>query len=486
MHNASPVYTSERRSSLPIYQHSIDWDEFFSEYPVPDVFERTVYRWSADQVRACQNSRFLALMEHAWGNEFYRRRWSAAGIEPGDIRSADDIVKLPLFTSDDIKEDQAENPPFGLIHAEGTTGMGHEPRKLQTSGGTTGMPRPTLYGPIEWEMNGLSFARGLYIQGARPGDVLQNPATSSLANFGWCVYKACHDYMGILPLTTGSGVVTPSRRQLELAFSWGTNIFTSFPEYLTHLAKVCREEIGRDVRELNLRFLQSFLGPDVNNTLRAELESTWGCPVYDHYGLHEFGLGGFECKHQNGLHLMEDATIFEVVDVDTGEPVGPGVTGNLVVTILYRRVLPIIRMNVRDLVRIEHTDRCECGSCFRRMSKLLGRSDNMIKLRGVNVYPMACLPAVKSDPRTTGEWFCIADRRVADGAMRDEMTVQVEVRRDAASRDGLKEHLERWLHTDLGVRVAVELVDEGSLVEAANLGREGKPRRLLDRRKLSA
>ena len=126
MHNVSTVHASERRSSLPIYQHSIDWDEFFSEYPVPDVYERTVYRWSADQTRACQNSRFLALMRHAWGNEFYRRRWSAAGIEPGDIRSADDIVKLPVFTSDDIKDDQAENPPFGLIHAQAADERRHD------------------------------------------------------------------------------------------------------------------------------------------------------------------------------------------------------------------------------------------------------------------------------------------------------------------------------------------------------------------------
>lgn len=478
------VSTPDQTSSLPIYQRSIDWDQFFSEYPVPDVFERTVYRWSADQIRACQNSRFVELIRHAWGNEFYNRLWTAAGLEPGDIRSIDDLVKLPIFTSDDIKDDQAANPPFGLIHLEGTAGMGHEPRKLQTSGGTTGMPRPTLYGPIEWEMNGLSFARGLYIQGARPGDVLQNPATASLANFGWCVYKACHDYMGILPLTTGSGVVTPSRRQLELAFKWGTNIFTSFPEYLMHLAQVAKEELGRDVRELNMRFVQSFLGPDVDNSLRHQLESLWGCPVYDHYGLHEFGLGGFECKHQNGLHLMEDASIFEVVDTETGEPVAPGATGNLVVTILYRRVLPIVRMNVRDLIRIEHSDRCDCGSCFRRMSKLLGRSDNMVKLRGVNVYPMACLPAVNSDQRTTGEWFCLVDRTVVDGSPRDEMTVQVEVRRSASNRDGLKEHLEQWLHTDLGVRLIVELVEEGSLAEIACLGREGKPRRLLDRRNL--
>jgi len=471
-------------TKLPIYHRSLDWPAFERDNPVPDVFEQTMWRWSPDQIRAMQNERFLDLIKVVWKNPFYAQRWTEAGLEPGDIRSIDEIIKLPTFTSEDIKNDQAANPPFGLIHTEGIEGLGHEPRKLQTSGGTTGMPRPTLFGPVEWEMNGLTFARGLYVQGARPGDVLQIPATASLANFAWCVYKACHDYMGILPLTTGSGVVTPSRRQMEIAFAWGTNIITSFPEYLTQLAKVARDELGRDVRDLKLRFLQSFLGPDLDDSLRHQLEELWGCPVYDHYGTHELGLGAFECQHKNGLHFMEDATYFEVIDSETGKLVEPGVAGDLVVTILYRRVLPIVRLNVRDLVRIVGVDRCECGSCFRRMSKFLGRSDSMIKLRGTNMYPMACLPAVKSDARTTGEWFCIADRHVRDGVIRDEMTVQVEVRRDAKSRDGLHEHLERRLHADLGVRVAVELVEEGALTEIANLGREGKPRRLLDRRNL--
>src|SRR5215472_3311959 len=119
------------------------------------------------------------------------------------------------------------------------------------------------------------------------------------------------------------------------------------------------------------------------------------------------------------------------------------------------------------------------------MDKLLGRSDDMVKVRGVNIYPMACLPAIKSDARTTGEWFCLVDRRVRDGALRDEMTVQVEVRSDAGGVDGLKQALERRLQADLTLRVEVELVTQGVLAESANLDREGKPRRLLDRRNKS-
>jgi phenylacetate-CoA ligase len=180
---------------------------------------------------------------------------------------------------------------------------------------------------------------------------------------------------------------------------------------------------------------------------------------------------------------MEDAVYVEVLDVETGEPVAPGERGNLVVTAFFRRLPPIIRYNLRDLGRVIAHERCACGSHFRRMDHFLGRSDAMVKLRGVNVYPMACLPAVRSDPRTTGEWVCVVDRVEVDGAPRDEMDVRVEVRRDAASRDGLRAILERRLKDDLGVVVNVTLVDEGALVDLANSqGREGKPRRIVDRR----
>jgi phenylacetate-CoA ligase len=132
------------------------------------------------------------------------------------------------------------------------------------------------------------------------------------------------------------------------------------------------------------------------------------------------------------------------------------------------------------------SETCECGSSFKRMDKFLGRSDDMVKLRGVNVYPMACLPAIKSDPRTTGEWICVAERLTDKGVIRDEMTVRVEVLRGVESVAGLKEHLEKRLQGDLGVKVAVELVEEGALAEVTNLGREGKAKRLLDRRFLKS
>jgi phenylacetate-CoA ligase len=178
---------------------------------------------------------------------------------------------------------------------------------------------------------------------------------------------------------------------------------------------------------------------------------------------------------------MEDLVHFEILDTETGQPVPDGQVGNLVATVFYRRTFPIIRYNLRDLGRIVSTATCGCGSSFRRMDHFLGRSDNMVRMRGVNIYPMGCLPAVRSDPRTTGEWVCEAYDAVVDGRAREEMVVHVEVRKDAGPLEGLKEKLEARLKNDLGLSVGVKLVEQGQLEQGANLG-EGKAKRLIERR----
>jgi phenylacetate-CoA ligase len=476
-------HSSSTASALPLYRNSIDWDAFYRDYPPPDVWYDTMFKWSADQVQSMQNERFLATVNYAWNNPFYRERWSAKGIAPGDIRGINDIGKLPTYSSEDIKDDIKMYPPFGrYMGADPKTDLGTTPLKMQTSGGTTGMPRPTLYGPVEWEMNALTLARSMYVQGGRPGDVLQVPTTCSLANFAWGYYKGGHEYLGMLPITTGSGVVTPSRRQLEIAEVYGTNVWAAFPEYLTQLAKTYREEFGRDVRDLKTKFIATYLGPDLDDSLRQHVETLWGCPAYDNYGTHETGGAAFEGPDKDGLYIMEDNCYFEVLDVDTDQPCKPGEAGNLVVTMFSRRIPPIIRFNLRDLARIFPQKTSALGSNFRRMDHFLGRSDAMVKLRGTNVYPMACLTAIRSDSRTTGEWVCVVERFEKSGALRDEMLVKVELKKGIVDVEGLKEALERRLHADLSVKVDVLLVPEGGIAEEANLGREGKPKRLIDKR----
>lgn len=468
--------------SVPYYYRAIDFDRLVREYPPSQDYAETVFLHDRRQIAEVQNRRFVSIVETAWRNPFYRARWEAHGLRPGDIRSMDDIGKLPMVAVEDFKDSIRAHPPFGqhpgLTRADGA----RVPIKIQSSGGTTGMPRPTLFTPWEWEIQGIQGSRALWIQGARPGDMMQIPATLYTANLGWFYYLSCLHWSGIVPVTTGSGNVTPSRRQLEIAFDWGVNLWAAFPEYLLHLASVAEQE-KLDLRQLDTRLITAFLGPDLDGSLRKMLEGVWHCPVFDNYGTHEVGLPAFECQERDGLHLMEDMFIVEVADVDTDQLLPDGQKGNLVMTSLYRHHPPLIRYNLRDYVRIvsDGTTRCGCGSATRKMDHFLGRSDDMVKIRGTNVFPMACVRAVTSDDRTTGEWLCVVERRQSGLDVRDDMTVRVETKGDVGDREGLVRVLEDRLKSDLGIRVTVELVPAGSLAEFT-YGREGKARRLLDQR----
>lgn len=468
--------------NVPYYYRSVDFDRLVREYPPSQDYAETVFLYDRRQIAEVQNRRFVSIVESAWRNPFYRKRWEAHGLRPQDIRSMDDLGQLPMVAVEDFKDSIKAHPPFGehpgLSRADGA----HVPIKVQSSGGTTGMPRPTLFTPWEWEIQGIQGSRALWIQGARPGDMMQIPATLYTANLGWFYYLSCLHWSGIMPVTTGSGNVTPTRRQLEIAFDWGVNLWAAFPEYLLHMASVAEQE-KLDLRALHTRLITAFLGPDLDGSLRKMLEGAWHCPVFDNYGTHEVGLPAFECQEREGLHLMEDMFIVEVADVDTDQLVPDGQKGNLVMTSLYRHHPPLIRYNLRDYVRIvsDGTTRCGCGSATRKMDHFLGRSDDMVKIRGTNVFPMACVRAVTSDDRTTGEWLCVVERKTAGLDVRDDMTVRVETKGEVGDREALIHVLEDRLKSDLGIRVTVELVAAGSLAEYT-YGREGKARRLLDRR----
>jgi phenylacetate-CoA ligase len=205
--------------------------------------------------------------------------------------------------------------------------------------------------------------------------------------------------------------------------------------------------------------------------------------VYDNYGSHETGLMSFECVAKDRKHVNEDTVYVEFADVDTGDPLPWGRRGNVVATSLYRGVPPIIRYNMRDCLIGSERETCACGLHTRKLSMFLGRSDEMVKLRGTNVYPLACQSAVVADRRTTGEFLCVA-RHVGDGLMRrEEMTVRVERRAIDIDAGRLAEDLRNALHKDLGVRVDVEIVEADTLVEFTGIGRQNKVRRLLDLRK---
>lgn len=464
------------------YWQALDWQKLTRDYPPPGLFEQTTGRMSGDEIRALQNERFLERVADAWKFPFYRDRWRAAGLEPGDISSIDDIEKIPPFTSDDLKAAIERDPPFG-DHQPGSPAFLTENHvRILTSGGTTGLPRITLFDANALEVQGIQSARGFWAQGLRPSDIIQITYTNSLANAAWCTLSGAFHWIGAIPMTTGSGIVTSSERQLQYAKAWGTTAWFTRAEYLARLAQVA-QETGFDLHQLKTRQVHSHIGPDADGSRRRKLEEAWNAPVYDNYGTHEIGAIAFECREKSGMHLSEDTVYVEIADIGTGEILPPGQTGNLIATSLYRSVPPIIRFNMRDLLALYPRETCGCGLCTQKLSNFRGRSDEMVKLRGTNVYPLACMEAVSRDPRTNGEYICVVSHEGEGLSRRERFVVQVERRAGEIDAETLRIDMEAALHRDLGVRVDVEIVDPGSLAVHTGLGTQNKTKRLLDLRK---
>lgn len=466
-------------SDIPYYHRSIDWERLVADYPPPPHFHQTTGVLSEAEVNALQNHRFMERMREAWQLPFYNQRWRAAGLEPGDIRSLADIQRIPSFTSDDLKKAIEEAPPFGSHHPLGRKDFGRIPIKIQTSGGTTGMPRATLFDPLSWEVQGIQTARGFYSQGARPGDVIQIPLTTSLANAGWTAHNAAFNWLGCVPVTTGSGKVTPSEKQLAFAKEWDVNGWYVMGDYLGRLTQVAAE-MNFDLHQLPTKYIFSFLGPDADGALRKAMEEAWNAPVYDNYGSHEIGLVAFECS-EKVRHINEDTVYLEICDEFNGSVLPDGEVGIVVATSLYRSIPPFIRYNLRDRMSINPRHRCACGLNTRTLSAMLGRADEMVKLRGTNIYPLSCQSAVKKDPRTTGEYICVAFHVGESLARQEEMTVKVERKSPEIDAEALAQDLRKALYMDLGARVDVEIVEAGELAEVCGIGE--KPRRLLDLRR---
>ena len=460
---------------VPYYWQALDFAKLTAEYPPPPYFYESVYRMPRDALRTLQQQRFLAQMQRAWEIPFFQRHWNNAGMARGDIKSLDDLVKIPPYTVHDIRASIERNPPFGDFMGVSPADGAHMPLVLQTSGGTTGLPRPMLYAPQDRETMAILGGRRLSMQGVRPGDRVLVTYSLGLTNGGFMGREAIWKYSGALPVMTGSGTSTPTRRQIEIAKAWGINVILGFPAYLRHMAIVARDEMGIDPKSLKLKVLGSHLGVED----RKVIEHLWGAPCMDSYGINETGMVASECSHQDGMHIHEDAVIIEICDPETAQPVPTGERGNMFITSLYKYSAPQIRFNVNDVSALR-TGQCACGSTLQRLDKIFGRADNMIKLRGVNVFPEAVGALVAEDARCTGEYFCVVERVGAAGT--EEMTVMVELKDASTASDGLHDDLDRRFKEGLGVKCKVVSVGRGGLDSYTGVSQNSKIKRVLDRR----
>lgn len=453
--------------TFPTYFEALDARELLEDYPVGDAFVRRYTKMSRDELCARQERDFAKLMARGWQIPFYRRLWGAKGIEPGDISGLEDIEKLPAYDKSDLMASVAEHPPFGDFG--GADGPGHPPVIFHTTSGTTGRPQPLLFGPKGREIGNLLVGRMYRWQGLRPEDVVQSVYGHGMINGGHYIREAVTHFTNSLFLSAGTGIETRSANQVGLMADFGVTVLVGFIDYIRKLAEVAREEGLLD--RIGIRMICGHLGTED----RSSVEAAWGgAKAYDWYGVGDTGTIAGEGPERDGLYVWEDAHYLELLDVDSGRPVAAGETGDMVVTCLYKDdVAPCIRFNTHDITH-ELTGANATGMVFKRIAGFKGRSDNMVKLRGINVFPHAIGALIEKRPDLTGEYVCRL-RREANG--RDEMLVLVE------SRGGTdRDQLAGLLRQGLGVEVTVELVEPAATAPLTQIDVRQKPIRLLDER----
>ena len=397
---------------------------------------------------------------------FYHERMRAGGVHPDDIRTLEDIRKLPFM----VKRDLRDNYPDKLF-VSGPDDL----VRYHVSSGTTG--KPTVVGYTKQDLNNwtTSLARGLVSCGLGRGDVLQVSYGYGLFTGGLGLhYGAERIGATVLPTSVGN-----TERQIELMQDLHTTAIACTPSYLLHMGEVA-EKMGVSIRD-DTGLRMGILGAEPwSDTMKHRIEEWLGIRAYDIYGTSELSGPMFcECTEQKGFHVWGDLAYIEILDPETGEPLGPGEKGELVVTMLQKEALPMIRYRIGDITSYDDGV-CSCGRTHPRVQRISGRVDDMLIIRGINVFPSQIEYALMGIPQVGQHFQIIVDRK---GAL-DDMLVQVEVSRESFSDKitdlmAIRKGVEHKLRNTLNVAVNVELVEPGSLPRF-----EGKAKRVIDRRNL--
>ena len=455
--------------TYPTYFEAFDAKTMLVDYPIGDAFIARYGNMSRDELHALQDYQFRKLMRRGWEIPFYQRLWGAKGIEPGDIGGLADIGKLPVYDKTDLMASIAEHPPYGDFHGLSDDPKTRTPSVFHTTSGTTGKPQVLMFGPKGREVGNLLVGRMYRWMGLEPNDVVHSVYGHGMINGGHYIREAVTKFTNSIFLSAGTGIETRSVNQVQLMADFGVTAIVGFVDYIRKLAATA-EELGLFDR-IGIRMIIGHLGTED----RAATEQAWhGAKAYDWYGVGDTGTIAGEGPDRDGMYVWEDAQYLELLDVDTGAPVAHGGTGDMVVTCLYKDdVAPCIRFNTHDITH-ELDGRGEIA--FKRIAGFKGRSDNMVKLRGINVFPHAIGAIIENRADLTGEYVCHLRR---DGAGRDAMQVTLESRggTDAAA-------LADVLKRGLGVEVDVNLVEPGGTASVTEIDKRQKPLRLIDERGL--
>ena len=456
------------------YFESVDIPRLMREFPVGDRFMAEFTGMSAEALRERQNALFARQLERAWQIPFYQRLWGDAGIKPGDVRTVEEASRLPTFGKTEIMASIERHPPLGDHHGREIPVDGKIlPMILHATSGTTGRPQPLLFSPRTREVQKILLARAYTMQGMKPTDVVHSVYGHGPVNGGHYIREAVIHHSGATFFSAGTGVETPSERQVEFMRDFGATVIVGFADYIKRLADVARAKGLEPGKDIPVRMISGHLAKDA----RESLSQAWGgAELYDWYGVGDTGLIAAEGPDHDGMYLMEDAHWVEICDVDSGQPVTHGETGDMIVTCLFTEdIFPIIRFNTHDI------SRCLPGESslklpFRRIEGFLGRSDNMVKLRGINVFPEALSSILAGSEGFSGEFVCILQN---DANGKEVLVAHIE-----NSQPATEERLAAYrtiLKQRLGVELEVELVAPGSLAALTGVEKRQKPIRLIKR-----
>lgn len=428
-------------------------------------YQPDIETMSREDLEALQLERLQALVKRVYQKiPFYKESFDKAGVDPEDIKSLADLTKLP-FT---VKQDMRDAYPFGLFAV---------PRKdvvrVHCSSGTTGTATVVGYTQKDLENWGDCFARALYGAGCGPDSTLQIAYGYGLFTGGLGAHNG-GERAGctVLPMSTGN-----TKRQVRLMKDFDVDCLCCTPSYALNIAEVAQEE-GYDIHEFPIH--AGILGAEpCSEATRAEIEQKMGIQVYDIYGLSEvMGPGvACECEKQHGLHVCEDQFIIEILDPKTLQPVPDGEWGEVVFTTLCKECSPLVRYRTRDISRIL-VGECECGRTFRRMDRIAGRTDDMMILRGVNVFPSQIEEEIVSFPEIAPQYqLILTTKGTLDHAELRVETVPEFPFDEIRRLEKLKKDLQKALKENLQIAVDVKIVEPKTIERA-----EGKAKRIIDMR----
>jgi len=417
------------------------------------------------ELEALQLQKLKKEIGFALKTSFYKNRLGTVGIQsPDDISCLDDLMRIPFTTKSDLRD----GFPYGFLSTPK-----EEVIRLHASSGTTGVPTTIYFSRDDIKQWANYMARCIFSTGCTKSDVFQNMISYGLFTGGLGFHYGGEE-VGMLVIPAGAG---NTNRQFRMMQDFGTTVVHATPSFLLHV-ETKMQEAG--VKRDSLSLKKAFAGAEPHSEdTRRRIEALLQVDVYNSYGLSEMNGPGvaFECQCKNGLHIWEDGYIVEIIDPDTLEPVKDGEIGELVLTILCREATPILRYRTRDLTGF-YTEPCPCGRTHRRLRRITGRTDDMLIINGVNVFPSQIEEVIMGMKEVGNNYLIVVEK---DGAL-DRLTVKTEIAPDIFMDDSrplnaLKERIKETLQTSISISPKVELHEGGSLPVS-----EGKAVRVQDMR----